>query len=62
MSAPPTALQLALVALRDLVLDARDEFEPAAYAWFVAIRTEMFGIEAARLIVGEALRETRRAA
>jgi hypothetical protein len=54
-----TPLQQVTIALRDLVLDARDELSEEAYGWFVAVGTEVFGLEAARLFVGETLRATR---
>ena len=57
-----TPLQAALRALVDVMEDARENLGDEAYSWFVAITTEMVGIEASRLAVGEALREQRRAA
>jgi hypothetical protein len=54
-----TALQSWTSALFDLLVDARDELDSEAYEWFVAIGTELFGLEAARLAVGEALRAKR---
>lgn len=55
----PTRLQAATVALRDLLLAARAELDDTAYSWLVAIGAEVFGREAARLFVCEALRAIR---
>lgn len=57
-----TPLQVWTRALFTLLADARDELDEDAFSSFVAIATERIGIEAARLIVGEALRATRDAA
>ena len=54
-----TGLQARLNALRDLVLDARDELDDAAYSWFIAVAAELVGTEAARLFTGEVLRVRR---
>lgn len=63
MSVPPrTALQVWLEAIFAALLDARDELDDASYVAFVFVLTERLGIESARLLVGEAIREARRAA
>jgi hypothetical protein len=54
-----TPLQVWTRALFALLADARDELDDDTYSSFVAIATERIGIEAARLIVGEALHATR---
>ena len=54
-----TPLQAFLRALGDLVGDAREELSEAEYCWFIAIATELVGIEAARLFLGEVLRAIR---
>ena len=59
MTRGPTPLQVWTRTLRDLLLDAREELDGDVYSWFVAIGTELFGLEAARLAVGEALRAKR---
>ena len=54
MSCPSlTPLQAYAIALRDLVLDARRELDATAYTWFVAVATEVLGLESSRLILGE---------
>jgi hypothetical protein len=57
-----TPLQVWTRALFTLLVNARSELDEDTYSSFVAIVTERIGIEAARLIVGEALRVTRAAA
>jgi hypothetical protein len=57
-----TPLQIWTRALFAVLADARSELDENTYSSFVAIATERIGIEAARLIVGEALRVTRAAA
>jgi hypothetical protein len=54
-----TPLQTWLAAAFGLLEDARTELDDSSWSSFVAILTERIGIEAARLIVGEALRATR---
>jgi hypothetical protein len=54
-----TSLQKFTQALFAVLSDARDELDESTYSSFVAIATERIGIEAARLVVGEALRVTR---
>jgi hypothetical protein len=49
-----TPLQVYIAALGDLV-----ELAPEAYSWFIAIATELVGLEAARLFIGEALSAVR---
>lgn len=50
-----------LVALKDLRLDALDELRDDEFGIFVDIGCEIFGLDAARLAVGEALHITRQA-
>ena len=54
-----TPLQERTNALSDLIHDARDELDADAYSWFVAVCTAMIGAEAARLLLGEAIRTQR---
>ena len=54
-----TPLQVFVRALGDLLADAREELTPEQFSWFVAVGTELFGTEAARLFVGESLRASR---
>jgi hypothetical protein len=57
-----TPLQIWTRALFAVLVDARSELDEDTYSSFVAIACERIGIEAARLVVGEALRVTRAAA
>jgi len=59
---PETPLQVWTRALFDLLADARDVLDEEQWASFVAISCERIGIEAARLVVAEAIRATRDAA
>ena len=61
-SAEGTPLQVWTNALSDLVDDVRDELDGDAYRAFVWIATDRIGLEATRLVVGEALAATRQAA
>jgi hypothetical protein len=54
-----TPLQVWTRALFAVLADARSELGEDAYSSFIAIACERIGIEAARLVVGEALRVTR---
>ncbi len=54
-----TPLQEATVALRDVLLDMRDDLDEETYSWFIAIGCDLFGNEATRLFVAEALRAVR---
>lgn len=55
----PTPLQESIVALHDVILDARDSLEPRAYEAFVAIGCEIVGSEAGRLFLGRLLHRER---
>jgi hypothetical protein len=57
-----TPLQTYLGAAFDLLEDARAELDDSTCSLFVAILTERIGVEAARLVVGGALRATRESA
>jgi hypothetical protein len=57
-----TPLQVWTRALFAVLSDARSELDDDTYGSFIAIGCERIGIEAARLVVGEALRVTRHAA
>jgi hypothetical protein len=57
-----TPLQSALVSLYLLIEDARDELDPEGFAAFIWIGADRFSIEAARLVVFEALEATEEAA
>ncbi len=59
MSGRLTPLQEWTAALADLLHDARDSLDDTSYTWLVAVGTELFGLEAARLAVGEAFRAKR---
>lgn len=54
-----TPLQEAIVALRDVVIDARDALGDREYETFVSIGCDVLGLEAARLLFGELAREIR---
>jgi hypothetical protein len=54
-----TPLQFFVRALADALFGAREELTDEQYECFVWIATEMIGLEAARLAVGEALRALR---
>jgi hypothetical protein len=57
-----TPLQVQLAAAFNVLDYARSKLDDDAYTVFVGILLERLQIEAARLVVGEALRATRRAA
>ena len=54
-----TPLQEATVALRNLLLDVRDELSEESYSWWIGVSCDVFGTEAARLFTAETLRATR---
>ncbi len=55
-----TPLQVWTRALFSLLEDARDELDETAYTAFLFVAGERLGIEASRLVFGEALRAVRR--
>jgi len=59
---PRTPLQVWTASLFDLLDDARGQLDERAWPVFVSIACERIGLEAARQVVGEALRATRDAA
>ena len=58
MSAPLTPLQEWLVSLRIVLEDAREELDVDAWRAFVWIAADEIGLEAARLVVAEAVDAT----
>ena len=65
MSRPPsrvTALQEALITLHLLVEDSRDGLSAEQFSAFVWIGADIFGLEAAKVVVAEALDATEESA
>jgi hypothetical protein len=59
VTAAPTPLQVATLALAAPLADARDTLDGAAYEAFVAVAVLAIEREAGRLLFGEALRALR---